>query len=496
MISKAKILALILIFILSIINISIVSLAAGVPTLTVASVDSHIGAEVDISVSISDNPGIATFNLKVNFDKTKLEPMSITKNETLAGNLTSNINQGGDLSNLNYITAYWVNPSNINTNGILYTVRFKVKSSVVGNIPLTLTYSVGDISNQVFDDVNPLIINGGINVPVVEKVVAPIANPIGGMLTNGSNVQLSSITDGTSIYYTTNGSNPTINDTLYLEPIVITEVTTIKAIAVKNGMNNSDVSIFDYGVVPTNSTILTASMIYGNVGDEVDVPITIGNNSGIATFSLKVNFDQTKLEPISITKNVILSGNLMSNIEQVEDLSNINYVTAYWVNATNFTANGEIFKIRFRIREEFNRVTPIELTYTSGDICDQNFVDVISATVTGGITNVPTENETKIISNTLIKSENIISGNIVVGVTSKTNVASSDVLIALYEKTTNKLIGVLTKSGALSIGTNNLDFSNISFNNIIASQCVLKVFTWNLLNTMKPINNIVTVDVQ
>jgi hypothetical protein len=481
MILKAKVLALTFILILGIINISIISLAAGVPTLTVASVDSYIGAEVDISVSISDNTGIATFSLKLNFDKTKLEPISIIKNGTLTGNLTSNINQGGDLANLNYITAYWVNPSNINNNGILYTLRFKVKSGVVGNIPLTLSYSVGDISNQVFDDVNPLIINGGINVPVVEKVVAPIANPIGGMLSNGSSIQLSSITAGSSIYYTTNGTAPSLSDTLYSTPIVIVGVTTIRAIAVKSGMINSDISTFDYAVVPTNSTTFTVGMIYGNIGDVVDVPIAISNNSGIATFSLKLNFDKTKLEPISIVKNTILLGNLISNIAQGGDLSNINYVTAYWVNATNFTANGEIFKIRFRIKEEFDRVTPIELTYTSGDICDQNFVDVISATVTGGITNVPTENETKIISNTLIKSENIVSGNIVIGVTSKTNVANADMLIALYEKTTNKLIGVQTKNGMLSIGTTNFDFSNISFNNITASQCVLKVFTWSLL---------------
>ena len=55
----------------------------------------------------------------------------------------------------------------------------------------------------------------------------------------GKTVTLTCATDGASIYYTTDGSAPDENSTLYSEPITLTETATIKAVAVKSGMNPS-----------------------------------------------------------------------------------------------------------------------------------------------------------------------------------------------------------------------------------------------------------------
>lgn len=59
---------------------------------------------------------------------------------------------------------------------------------------------------------------------------------------NTASITLSSSTDGASIYYTTNGDVPTTSSTLYSAPFDITSTTTIKAIAVKSGLDNSTVS--------------------------------------------------------------------------------------------------------------------------------------------------------------------------------------------------------------------------------------------------------------
>ena len=56
-----------------------------------------------------------------------LTPVSITAGDILSdGTFTSNLLQDSDLSHLEYVTAYWNNPSNITDNGTLFTIRFKV----------------------------------------------------------------------------------------------------------------------------------------------------------------------------------------------------------------------------------------------------------------------------------------------------------------------------------------------------------------------------------
>jgi uncharacterized protein len=80
---------------------------------------------------------------------------------------------------------------------------------------------------------------------VVQKVVA---TPGAGMIKKGDSVTLTTGTTGAKIYYTTNGSEPTVNSTEYTAPIVINSDITIKAVAVKQGLTNSEIGTFAYGV--------------------------------------------------------------------------------------------------------------------------------------------------------------------------------------------------------------------------------------------------------
>lgn len=72
-------------------------------------------------------------------------------------------------------------------------------------------------------------------------VATPSANPGSGSFVGSQTVTLSCATEGATIYYTTDGSTPTANSTKYTETITLNETTTIKAIAVKNGMVDSAV---------------------------------------------------------------------------------------------------------------------------------------------------------------------------------------------------------------------------------------------------------------
>jgi predicted extracellular nuclease len=81
--------------------------------------------------------------------------------------------------------------------------------------------------------------------PQVEDVSA---SPLAGIVSKGTQVSLSTETADSQIYYTLDGSNPTVESTLYTEPLTINEDTTVKAIAVKEGLKNSDIAEFKYQV--------------------------------------------------------------------------------------------------------------------------------------------------------------------------------------------------------------------------------------------------------
>jgi hypothetical protein len=66
---------------------------------------------------------------------------------------------------------------------------------------------------------------------------------------NGAAVTLKTNTTGADIYYTTNGDLPTTSSTLYEKTLLISVTTTVKAIAVKNGMLNSDVAEAVYNIL-------------------------------------------------------------------------------------------------------------------------------------------------------------------------------------------------------------------------------------------------------
>ena len=81
---------------------------------------------------------------------------------------------------------------------------------------------------------------------VFPTVAAPVITPATGTYTEAQPVTIEA-EDGTTIYYTTDGSDPTIASTVYSGPINVEETTTVKAIAVKQGLyNNSDVASAEF----------------------------------------------------------------------------------------------------------------------------------------------------------------------------------------------------------------------------------------------------------
>ena len=82
----------------------------------------------------------------------------------------------------------------------------------------------------------------------LKKVQAPVPNVAPGEYSATQSVTLTSGTTGADIYYTTDGTQPTLSSTKYSSAISEAATQTIKAIAVKNGMVPSETVELTYTI--------------------------------------------------------------------------------------------------------------------------------------------------------------------------------------------------------------------------------------------------------
>lgn len=86
------------------------------------------------------------------------------------------------------------------------------------------------------------------------KVLNPTFSPVAGVVAAGTTVTINTTTESATIYYTTDGTNPTTESSVYSAPITINSATTIKAFAVKNGFPNSDIVEASYTIATPVAT--------------------------------------------------------------------------------------------------------------------------------------------------------------------------------------------------------------------------------------------------
>ena len=142
------------------------------------------------------------------------------------------------------------------------------------------------------------------------KIVAtPAFSVESGAVNSGTEVTISCATDGAKIYYTKDGSNPTASSTEYTGAISVTPPMTLKAIAVKSGMNNSSVASASYTIKGTVATP-AFSVASGAVNSGTKVTISCATD-GAKIYYTKDGSDPTAesseyTEAISVTPPMTL----------------------------------------------------------------------------------------------------------------------------------------------------------------------------------------------
>ncbi|MCM1448781.1 MAG: chitobiase/beta-hexosaminidase C-terminal domain-containing protein [Clostridiales bacterium] len=129
-----------------------------------------------------------------------------------------------------------------------------------------------------------------------EMAAAPIFSVAAGEVEAGTKVGISTATEGASIYFTTDGTEPTTSSTLYSSPIVINETTTVKAIAVKSGLINSCVTTaaYEVPVIFTVNSVTETTALEDNAKVLINYPLTVAyiNASNIFAQDAEGNFIQ------------------------------------------------------------------------------------------------------------------------------------------------------------------------------------------------------------
>jgi len=153
---------------------------------------------------------------------------------------------------------------NVSETGEYNFVRLKFAVVLPETIP-------GSTSKLLIDSV----VVFGVEGIVADMVETPVITPNSGTFYDAVNATITCATTDAVIRYTTDGTEPTVNSTVYTAPIAISTTTTLKAKAWKEGMEPSFVASVTYNFPPEVANIAafkasstaTSSTVYKITGD-------------------------------------------------------------------------------------------------------------------------------------------------------------------------------------------------------------------------------------
>ena len=159
-------------------------------------------------------------------------PLTITANN-------ASIDYGQAIPSFSYTPSGFVNGDTAAVlSGTPSETTTATSSSAPGTYPITITQGTLTAANYAFNFVNGTLT---INTPTTQTI---IFTPAAGTYNSSQEVSISDSATGATIYYTTNGTTPTTNSTVFnsSNPISVDVSTTIRAIGVLNGSKSSMVT--------------------------------------------------------------------------------------------------------------------------------------------------------------------------------------------------------------------------------------------------------------
>ena len=158
---------------------------------------------------------------------------------------------------------------NVYGNNTAYTDASDLYGSNAGTLLGTLNKGDGDTELTISSDYTYVGLRSASGAMYLDEIdidwatsgtptcAAPTFTPAAGTVLSGTTVAISTTTADATIYYTmgANPDDPTTSSAVYSTPIEITEATTIKAMAVKDGYNNSSIASASYTIATPLTTM-------------------------------------------------------------------------------------------------------------------------------------------------------------------------------------------------------------------------------------------------
>lgn len=167
-----------------------------------------------------------------------------------------------------------------------------------GDTDVTIHQMAGDQTKAVGDPLSDITIVYHVHVEALEAAATPTFDPAAGAVPANTAVTIACATDGATIYYTVDGSDPTTSSTAYSEAITIDAGKTIKAIAVKEGMANSEIAAAEYTIMGVVATP-TFSPAAGAVAENTTVTISCTTEGAAIHYTVDGSEPTTESAPYS-----------------------------------------------------------------------------------------------------------------------------------------------------------------------------------------------------
>ncbi len=312
---------------------------------TASNEEAVLGEEVTVKFGITDNPGIVSFRLIVDYDSDDLEITDFKGYDLDSTELVTS----GLFTNDPFLFS-WVDAVHDNNtySGTVAEVTFRVKESAsLGEHTVGLSYLPNDVFDKSLKNVTLSTVSGSINV--VEEEDDPSAP---------SNDSSASSDDSSA---SSDDSSSSSNDS--------------------SSTSDND----------SSSVVFSLTKAEGHQGDDVEVSLYADENTGIISFLLNIDYDDA-VKPISTSADEIWP---YKDYETVffGPLEN-DPLSLSWVEAThsNNTYTGRIATFTFHISEDAEvGEHKLTLSADSENIFNYDLEDVPFKLINGSITVLPKE---------------------------------------------------------------------------------------------------------
>ena len=324
--------------------------ASSVATATYTIVNlEHAGTEAD-PYSVADARAAIDANVGISgVYATGIVSAIPTAWSTQYNNITFNfVDEEGDS---NFLQAYrCVNGDNVNASEVA------VGDSVVvyGNLTkYNSTYEFGQ-GCQLVSLTHPAV-----------AVEAPTFSPVAGTYAEAQSVTISCESPSTVIYYTLDGTEPTVNSTLYSGAISVSSTTTIKAVAYAGGSDHSTVSTANYYICsdedPYTVTEALAFASYQYPANGIYVTGIVSTapeslNNGTLTYYISVDGEAT--DELEVYKGKGLNNNAFTSVGDIQ----VGDIVTIYGNVQVYNSTIEFGSGNYLV--SFERPVPVEPTVT------------------------------------------------------------------------------------------------------------------------------------